>query len=262
MPRLTIAITLESLGQPLRSAVVTVAQAGIGGLVFDTVGPLSPDQLGETARREVRHLLQSHLISPIALRCPLRHGLEEVKGLEARLERLRQAMQLSFDLGARLILLGIGPIPTAENDLTRQRMKTILTELSQHGDRIGCRIAVDVGLEPIETMLTFLLGIDTGSLGLSIDPATLLIEKQPLDTTLLAAKGRLFHAFARDAIPRRIDRPAREVALGAGDVDWLAWLGTLEAIGYAGTLTIRQAATAEPLHNAKSAVQFLKRIGV
>lgn len=262
MPRLTIGITLESLGQPLRTAAVTAAQAGIGGLVFDAVGPLSPVALGETARREVRHLMQSHLLSALALRCPLRHGLDEIKGLEARLERLRQAMQLSFDLGARLILLGIGAIPAAEDDPVRHRMKTVLEELSQYGDRMGCRIAVDVGQEPIDIMLAFLQGIDTGSLGLSIDPATLLIEKQPIETTLLSVKGRLFHSYARDAVPRRIDRPAKEVVLGAGDVDWLAWLGTLEAIGYAGALTIRQAATQEPLNDAKAAVQFLRRLGV
>lgn len=262
MPRLTIGITLESLGQPLRLAVVTAAQAGISGLVFDAVGPLSPDVLGETARREVRHLLQSHLVRPVALRCPLRHGLEEIEGLETRLERLRQAMQLSFDLGARLILLGIGTILAAEDDPRRVRMKTVLTELSQYGDRMGCRIAVDAGWEPIETLLTFLEGIDTGSLGLSIDPGTLLIEKQPIDTTLLAARGRLIHSYARDAIPRRIDRPAKEVALGVGDVDWLTWFGTLEAIGYSGAVTIRQAASPQPLKDAQAAVQFLRRIGV
>ncbi|HQR06765.1 MAG TPA: sugar phosphate isomerase/epimerase family protein [Gemmatales bacterium] len=262
MPRLTIGITLESLGQPLRVAVVTAAQAGIGGLVFDAVGPLSPDTLGDTARREVRHLLHSHLIRPIALRCPLRHGLDEIKGLEARLERLHQAMHLSFDLGARLILLGIGAIPNSEDDPNRQRLKTVLNELSQYGDRIGSRIALDVGLEPIETMLALLQGIDSGSLGLSIDPATLLIEKLRIDSTLLAARSRLIHTFARDAIPRRIDRPAKEVALGAGDVDWLAWFGTLEAIGYTGAVTIRQAASTQPLKDATAAVQFLRRIGV
>jgi len=262
MPRLSIGITLESLGQPLRSAVVTMAQAGINGLVFDAVGPLSPDSLGETARREVKHLLQSHVISAIGLRCPLRHGLDELNGLEARLERLRQAMHLSFDLGARLILLGIGTIPTVEDDPARHRMKTVLSELSQYGDRIGCRIAVDVGLEPVEELLTFLQGIDTGSLGVSIDPATLLMEKQLLEPTLLAAKSRLFHTYARDAIPRRIDRPAKEVALGAGDVDWLAWFGTLEAIGYVGALTIRQTGTGQPLNDARAAMQFLRRIGV
>lgn len=261
MPRLTIGITLETLRQPLRSGLVTAAQAGIGGLVFDAVGPLSPQSLGETARREVKHLMQSHLISAIALRCPLRHGLDEVEGMETRLIRLRQAMHLSFDLGARLVLLGIGTIPVTEEDPARIRMKTVLMELSQYGDRIGCRIAIDVGMEPIETMVNFLQGIDTGSLGTSIDPATLLIEKQPIEATLLISKDKLFHAFARDAIPRRIDRPAKEVMLGTGDVDWIAWLGMLEAVSYTGALTIRQDVSPQPLQDAKAAVQFLRRLG-
>lgn len=261
MARWSIGITLESLGQPLRTAVVTAAQSGLQGLVFEAVGPLSPDALGDTARREVRHLLQSHLLSLYAIRCPLRHGLDELDGLETRLDRLRRAMQLSFDLGARLILMGIGTIPEGEDSPGRLRMKSAITELAQYGDRIGCQLALDVGLEPIETTIKFLEGIDTGSLGLSIDPATLLMEKLPVESTLLAVKGRLLHSYARDAIPRRIDRPAKEVLVGQGDIDWLAWFGTLEAIGYDGPITIRQAASAKPLEDAKSAVQFLRRIG-
>jgi L-ribulose-5-phosphate 3-epimerase len=257
-----IGITLESLRQPLRTAVVTAAQAGCQGMVFDAVGPLGPDTLGDTARREVRHLLQSHLLTPIALRCPLRRGLDEVDGLEARLERLRQAMQLSFDLGARLILLGMGIIPATADDPAYQRMQTSIRELAQYGDRIGCRIALDVGLEPVEQLLSFISTIDTGSIGLSLDPATLLMEKQPMEATLLASKPLLCHAYARDAIPRRMDRPAREVALGHGDIDWLNWIGTLEACNYRGPFTIRQEPGEKPVDSSKAAVQFLKKLGV
>jgi L-ribulose-5-phosphate 3-epimerase len=262
MPRWKIGITLDSLGQPLRTAVVTAAQAQIQGLVFDATGPLSPDALGETARREVRHLLQSHLLSAIALRCPLRRGLDELDGLETRLERLRQAMQLSFDLGARLILLGIGTVPDKEDDPIRQRMRSSLVELSQYGDRIGCRIALDAGLEPIEVQLGFLRSFDSGSLGISIDPATLLMEKYPQEPTLLATKDLLCHTYARDAIPRRIDRPAKEVPLGQGDIDWLLWFGTLEATGYTGPVTIKQAPGAQVLTEVQTAVGLLKRVGV
>ena len=262
MPRLQLSITLDSINQPLRTAVVTAAQAGVSGLLFDAVGPLGPDALGDTARREVRHLLQSHLLSPVALRCPLRRGLDELDGLEARLERLRRAMQLSFDLGARLILLGIGAIPATNDDPVRHRMLSAVRELTQFGDRIGCRIALDVGQEPVETTLNFLASLDTGSLGLSIDPATLLMEKLPMESTLLATKGHLLHCYARDAIPRRIDRPAKEVLLGQGDIDWLAWLGTLEASAYTGPLTIKQTPSAQPLADSTKAVQFMRKLGV
>jgi L-ribulose-5-phosphate 3-epimerase len=255
-----IAVTLETIQQPLRSAVVIAAQAGIRGLVFDATGPLSPSTLGDTARREVRHLLQSHLLSTVALRCPLRHGLEEQSGLETRLERLRLAMQLSFDLGARLILLGLGTLPAEVTDPRYERLKSALTELALFGDRIGCRIALDAGLEPIEQLLGLMQSIDSGSIGLSLDPATLLMEKQPLEPTILAAKEVLLHSYARDAIPRRIDRPAREVNLGEGDIDWISWCGTLEASQYTGAYTIRQPGGTLPALQA--AVQFLHRCGL
>jgi sugar phosphate isomerase/epimerase len=257
-----IAITLESIGQPLRASVVVAAKAGCSGMVFDATGPLGPDTLGDTARREVRHLLQSHLLSPVALRCPLRRGLDEIDGLEARLERLRKAMQLSFDLGARLILLGIGAIPAEATDPGYQRMLTAVTELAQYGDRIGCRIALDVGLEPVEQLLGFITKLDTGSLGVSLDPATLLIEKQPIEATVFTTKSLLVHTYARDAIPRRIDRPAKEVAVGHGDIDWLSWLGTLEACNYAGAYTIKQTPGGNPQTEVTASVQFLKKLGV
>lgn len=257
-----LGITLESLGQPLRTAVVSAAQAGVQGLVFDATGPLGPDSLGETARREVRHLLQSHLLGSIALRCPLKRGLDEIDGWEVRLERLRRAMQLSFDLGARLVLLGIGVIPTEPTALAYDRMRSALTDLSQYGDRIGCRIALDAGQEPVEVLLKLLSSIDTGSLGVSIDPATLLMEKQPVESSLLATKNVLLHTYARDAMPRRIDRPAREVPVGQGDIDWLTWLGTLEACNFRGPMTIRQPVSSTPVESARSAVQFLRKLGV
>ncbi len=171
-------------------------------------------------------------------------------------------MQLSFDLGARLILMGIGAIPVEATDPAYQRMLAAVTELAQFGDRIGCRIALDVGLEPVEQLLGFISKLDTGSLGLSLDPATLLMDKQPIEATVLAAKSHIVHTYARDAIPRRIDRPAREVAVGHGDIDWLSWLGTLQACNYSGAYTIKQSPGANPQAEISAAVQFLKKLGV
>jgi sugar phosphate isomerase/epimerase len=262
MPRLSIGITLETLGQPLRTAVVTAARAGVQSVVFDAVGSLSPDQLGETGQREVRHLAKTNNLTIAALRAPLRRGLEELDGLEVRMDRLRKAMDLAFQLGPRLLLLGIGTIPAREDDPVRQRMKTALSELARHGDRMGCRIALDAGLELPEVLRDFLKSFDAGSLGVSVDPAMLLMEKLPVDDTVRTLSRLVLHSYARDAVPRRIDRPAREVPLGSGDIDWFSWLGVLEEIGYTGPLTIRQAPFAQPLQEATQAVQFLRRLGV
>lgn len=262
MPRLQIGITLETLGQPFRTAVVTAAKAGVQALVLDAVGQLGPDQLGETGQREIRHLVQTNNLALAAIRCPLRRGLEEQDGLEVRLARLKQAMDLAFHLGPRLMLLGIGTIPEKVDDPARQRLRTSLSDLAQHGDRIGCRVALDVGLEQPEVMRDFLRTFDTGSLGASVDPATLLMERLPVDGTVRTLGSLVLHSYARDAVPRRLDRPAREVALGQGDIDFFSWLGVLEEVGYTGVLTIRQAAFDQPLAEATRAVQFLRKLGV
>lgn len=262
MPRPHIGITLETLGQPLRTAVVTAAKAGVQSLVFDAVGILGPDQLGETGQREVRQLARANNLTLAAVRCPLRRGLEELDGLEARLVRLKKAMELAYNLGPRLVLLGVGTIPEKDDDPNRQRLRTALADLSRHGDRIGCRIALDVGLESPHVMRDFLKTFDSGSLGVSVDPATLLMEKLPVDGTVRTLGGLVLHSYARDAVPRRLDRPAREVPLGQGDIDWFSWLGVLEEVGYAGALTIRQTTFTQPLQEATRAVQFLRKLGV
>jgi L-ribulose-5-phosphate 3-epimerase len=261
MARLQIGITLETLAQPFRTAVVTAAKAGVQSLVFDAVGQLAPDHLGETGQREVRHLTRSNNLNLAAIRCPLRRGLEELDGLETRLMRLKKAMELAYELGPRLMLLGIGTIPEKEDDPARQRLRMSLFDLVRHGDRIGCRIALDVGLEPASVMRDFIKSLDTGSLGVSVDPAMLLMEKQPIEGTVRTLGSLVLHSYARDAVPRRLDRPAREAPLGQGDVDWFAWLGVLEEAGYTGSLTIRQAPLTQPLQEATRAVQFLRRVG-
>jgi L-ribulose-5-phosphate 3-epimerase len=262
MPKLKIGITLETLGQPLRTAVATAAKAGIQGLVFDAVKDFAPRQLGETARRELRHLVAAHQMQWIALRTPLRRGLDELDGLEARLERLKEALALAADLGPRLLLLGVGAIPENADDPVRLRLQNALGDLVRHADRIGCRIALDASLEPPEVLSAFLRSFDTGNLGASVDPAALLIEKLPLDSTLRTLAGFVWHTYARDAVSRRLDRSAREVPLGQGDIDWFSWLATLEEIGYSGWLTIRQSPYTQPLPDAQAAVHFLRRLGV
>jgi sugar phosphate isomerase/epimerase len=262
MSHLRIAVTLETIGLPIRTAVGIAAKAGCEGLVFDATKTLSPTQLSDTGRREVRQLLLSHRLQLVGLRCPLRRGLDELDGLDARLERLRQALTLANDLGPRLILMGIGPVPEKEDDQVRQRMKSALSDLLRFADRIGCRIALDVGFEPAEVLTGFIRSFDTGNLGVSVDPATLLMEKLPLEGTLRGLAGLVWHSYARDAVQRRLDQGAREVSLGQGDVDWFAWLTALEEVGYTSWLTIKQGTFAQPALEAKAAVEFLRRLGI
>src|SRR2546423_13989990 len=111
-----LGVTLESLGLPFRRGLAEARRLGLARLQVDAAGELMPDRLADTGRREFRHLLRSHGLELTALGCPLRHGLDVATNLQPRIDRIRQAMALSFDLGARRVIVQAGGIPEKPDD--------------------------------------------------------------------------------------------------------------------------------------------------
>src|SRR6516162_608898 len=106
-----IGVRLESLGLPLKRAVNEAARLGVAGVQVDAAGDLAPDRLGQTGRREFRTLLRSLNLELTALGCPLRRGLDHFENLQPRIEHVRSIMSLSYDLGARVAIVDMPPIP-------------------------------------------------------------------------------------------------------------------------------------------------------
>src|SRR5262245_42299990 len=104
-------IRLESLGLPLRRALAEAARLGVTGVQVDALGDLSPHNLTQTGRRELRNLLRAHNLELTALGCPLRHGLDTPENLQPRIEHVRKVLTLSFELGPRVVIVQAGRIP-------------------------------------------------------------------------------------------------------------------------------------------------------
>lgn len=261
MPR-PLALTLESLQVPLRAGLMAAARLGARGLTFSAVGPLAPEQLSATGRREVRHLFTTAQLQAPALHCPLRHGLDEPEGLDRRLQRLQAALQLARDLGPGLITLAAGAIPADANQPAYLRLRQAVGDLARWADRIGARLALLAGGEPVDRLAEFVRGLELGCVGLAVDPGLLLMQQlDPVDG-LRTAADLLALLVARDARPSRLDRPSQEVSLGAGDVDWLSVAGVLEETRYQGWVVIQRAPASDPQAEAAAALAFLKRLGV
>src|SRR5262245_10467843 len=135
MNRLKIGIRVESLGLPLRRALQEAERLGVGGVQVDAVGDLTPAKPGETGRRELRRLLRAHNLELTALGCPLRRGLDTAQDLEPRIDRVRQVMTLSYDLGARVAIVQAGQIPEDAASPRAQLLGESLLALGQCGDR-------------------------------------------------------------------------------------------------------------------------------
>jgi sugar phosphate isomerase/epimerase len=255
-----IGIRLESLGLPLRRALQEVQRLGVTGVQFDAVGDLAPNRLSETGRRELRHLLRAHSVELTALGCPLRRGLDVAEDQEPRIDRIRQTMTLSYDLGARIVIVQAGQVPEDEKDPRAVLLAEALLALGQWGDRTGVVLALETGLESGAVLRRFLDCFDTGSLGANLDPANLLMHGFDPYESARELSRKIVHSHAKDARRSSASRASQEVPLGHGDIEWMRYLDVLEEIDYRGWLTIEREVGENRLADIAAGVGFLRRL--
>src|SRR5262245_5917358 len=263
MARLKIGLCQKALGMPLRRSLPELRRLAVAGVELDAVGDLAPGQLSQTGRRELKHLLRSYDLELTALACPLRRGLGVPENQEARIEYLRQALSMSWELGAKFVVIHPGPIPPPDADPSDPRW-TILTEalatLARHADRVGAALALETGLESGDVLAKFLARFDAAGLAANLNPGNLLIHGHDPYAAAQALRSRIVHVHAKDARLASASRGAEEVPLGHGDIDWLQLLATPEQIQYGSYLTIEPPARSSSLAESKAAVEFLHRI--
>lgn len=269
-----LALKLESLQVDLRKGLPSAARLGAKGLSFQPVGPLAPEALSATGRREIRHLYATHQLELPALFCPLRRGLAEPEGLDRRLERLRDAITLACALHSRgtgLVTLAVGPVPEDSNSPAWQRLRQAVGDLAASANRVGGKLALVAGAEPLPRLLAFVEHFQQlGCVGVAINPSTLLQQRHDPVEALFQARSNLYLLVAQDfrygsvsrlALPSMIGS-IEEVSLGAGFVDWLGIAGALHGIQYDGWVVIDRGPTPDPQAEAAKALAFLRGLGM
>jgi L-ribulose-5-phosphate 3-epimerase len=259
MPRWKIGLGQKPLNLPLRQLLPALPKLGAAGLELEATGDLAPAQLTQTGRRELRHLLRGHGLEVAAISCSLRRGLAVEENQEARLEYLRQALTLSYEMGPRVVVIEPGPLPAGDDDPRKPILIEALTALSRHGDKVGATLALEMGLESGSALAEFLAKFDTGGLGACLNPGNLLMHGHAPVGAARALNRRVALVHARDARLAGAGRGADETPLGQGDVDWLEMLSVLEEIDYRGWLTITRGGTMS-LAEAGASVGFLRRL--
>lgn len=260
MNRIKIGVRLESLDLPFRKALAEAASLSVGGVQFDPLGELSPTQLSQTGRREVRHLLRSYNLELTALGCPLRRGLDAAEQQQERLEHVRQVMNLAAELGTRVVIVQAGGVPEKADDPRVKSLQESLLLLGQHADRTGTRLALETGLEAGQRLAEFVGQLDTGGLGVNLDPANLAMHGHDVLASVRALYRLVLHAHAKDVRRATVNRLAQEVPLGHGDLDWIALLATLAEVEYRGWLVVERESGNEPRAETAHGVAFLRRL--
>lgn len=155
------------------------------------------------------------------------------------------------------------------------------TKLSDMAGRAGGYFAAETGPENCRLLKRFLDGIPGGGMRVNFDPANLvmvvaddpvagvitlgdaIVHTHAKDGVKLAPCDReaVYHYFAEGGIEDvRMSDYFLETALGKGAVDFPAWLGALEQVGYRGFVTIEREVGPDPEEDIRMAVSFLKNI--
>jgi sugar phosphate isomerase/epimerase len=255
-----IGIRLESLGLSLRAGLPEIAKLGVKGVQIDAAGDLSPERLTDTGRRELRNLLKTYDLSLTALNCPLRRGIDAAENQDARLEHIRNVLNLAFELGPRLVIVQCPRIPEEADSQRAKLFREALLDLGRHGDRCGSSLALEIGFDSGEKVRDYLNGFDFGSLGVNYDPANLLLHGHDPLKSLVPLKGKVLHVHARDARINSVSQAAAEVPLGAGDIDWLSFAGMLTAIEYRGWVVLERETGTDRLADVAAGVKLLRRL--
>lgn len=259
MLRLRLAVATSRLRGSLRQTIQLAEQTGAGGVQFDARQQLKPAELSQTGRRQLLHTLAERNLQVASLMFPLRRPLHDLEQLDARLEAIRQAMQFTWDLQARVLVCRIGRIVEDADSADAVRQREILQELAQHGNRVGVTLAVTPSGDPPEALRSLLNSIDEGPLGVDFDPAERVMSHQPPVASLRTLHDLVNHVTVRDAL-RDADGAGRETVVGRGEVPWEELLATLDEMNYGNWLTIDRRTGEEPLVEMTRAVSFLRNV--
>jgi sugar phosphate isomerase/epimerase len=193
-------------------------------------------------------------------------GLVPRETRAARTAELKAIADFARELSVDVVGVHLGFVPHDPADPDYRELLELTRGMCDHCGRNHQALHLETGQEPADVLIRFLDDVGRDNLFVNFDPANMILygAGQPLSALeLLGPRVRSVHC--KDA--KWSDRPGetwgREVPLGEGDVDFAAFLATLERIGYDGPLTIEREIPQEPARQKAEigrAIELLERL--
>ena len=259
MPPLKIGIATARLPMPLKKALVQAAQWGADAVQLDARREITPQQLSETAARQMRKMLDDLGLRVAAVAFPTRRGYETSEGLEARIDATKAAMRMAYELRSPLVVNHVGRVPAAGDTPEWKLLVEVLTDLGAYGHHVGALLAAETGNESGDDLARLLAAIPQGAIGVSLNPGKLVLGGfSPLEA-VEALGPVILHVEATDATGDPSGHRGEPVPLGEGTADFPALLGALEQAAYRGYFTIEHISTGDPLAEIPAAIRYLRK---
>ena len=156
-------------------------------------------QLGETGRRELRHLLRSVELSFAALSLPTRRPFDTTDQLDDRLRCAELAFTMAYELGTTLVLRAWAGCRTSQTRSCARRFSARCANSAAVPIIEACVSRWKPVPTPAGPCAGMLDGLASPGLAASIDPAALLQSGHDALETISALGPWVAHAYATDA---------------------------------------------------------------
>ena len=260
MPALKISIQLASLRLPIRKALPAAARLGATGVEIDARGDLRPQDLSQTALREVRRLLEENGLRVVAVGFHTRRGYDVAEEIERRVAATKAAMKFAADLRAPVVVNQIGRVPSEPGGPSWNMLLQTLADLGNYGQHVGAFLAARTGSESGPDLARLVAALPPPGLGVDLDPGNLILNGfSPLEA-VESLGANILHVHARDGVRDLARGRGIEVPLGRGSADFPALLGALEEQQYKGYFTIAREDSDNPEFEIGEAVKYLKNL--
>ena len=201
---------------------------------------LDPEVGSAAQRREVARIADSLGLSFSGFCAQLQGaatfgGLEEMDGLRWRIDKTKTAMDTAAELGGKIITTHAGILPEDKSDPAYQTLLASVSEIVEHGEKIGVYFAMETGQESPKALAEFIDEVGNRWLRVNYDPCNLLRYGSEAGTIqgVHVLGDKIIHTHAKDWNPE-----TRQATCGEGLVPWDGYMQALRDIGYRGVLAI------------------------
>ena len=201
---------------------------------------LDPEVGSAANRREIVKIAESLGVSFSATCAQLQGattygGLEEEEGLRWRIDKSKEALNTTAELGCEIVTTHAGLLPEDPDDPTYQTLLRSVGEIAEHGAKVGVTFALETGQESPQALSDFIDEIGNPWLRVNYDPCNLLRFGSEAGTIqgVHILGDKIIHTHAKDWNPETM-----QATCGEGLVPWDGYIQALRDVGYSGVLAI------------------------
>lgn len=199
-----------------------------------------------------------------------------------RLEELKTQIERSCDFARRAkmrsVTTHIGVVPSEKTHPRYSVMLDTFRLLAETAEKNNVYLAVETGPEMASVLKMFLDDVNSPAAAVNLDPANIIMStnEDPVEALKILAPY-VKHTHAKDGVFLKpcdmeimygvrydssfVERDyCRETLLGQGDIDWKAYLDTLENIGYKDYLVIEREGSPSHIKDIVYEAEWLKNM--